>query len=154
MHLILGETHARFDEGEDRRLHPFTPGARRQAAVQKWQLVEKPGIHLSLEDGNPQPGWLELDLDKIDQPPARPAPASTEPPKESLQQEIDHAAHDSEVDRLKEEIQDLRNNQAPAPATCAGNLAERLRILKQLRQEELISEEELQQKKRELLKEL
>lgn len=128
LHMILGEVHARFDEGEDRRLHPFIPGARRQTDAQTWRLMEKPGIRLFQEDGNPRPGWLELDLEKIDQ-----------------------AALESEPVGHKEEMREEQRKQAGTPPTETRNLTDRLRMLKQLRREDLIGEEEYREKKREIL---
>lgn len=59
-----------------------------------------------------------------------------------------------EMARMRKEIDEMRKLPGAAGSGAQGSVAERLRVLESLREQELVSEQEYQQKRREILGEL
>lgn len=127
LNLIVGQAQQDVNEREDRRLAPFVPGSRKEAAEGDWRLLPRPGqsvFTLARRD------WLVFT--EAPQPvpktvPERPQQAATPPPPP------------------------MPATQPPAPPAGTRTPAERLQMLLELKQKGLISEEEYRNKRQQIL---
>ncbi|MEJ2153748.1 MAG: SHOCT domain-containing protein [Desulfobacteraceae bacterium] len=142
LNLIFGQIDLIYSEFRDPQ-RPVPPmGSRKAAAALKGEIMPAEGV--SLVDGRKD--WVALSLVQATQPPhmaAPPSPAVTPPPQPAA------APASKEVDN------------APSPkspesaiAPTEKSIEEKLQILKNLREKELITEEEYVEKKREILDDL
>jgi hypothetical protein len=133
LNIIFGDVLRDVREDEDRRLYPFLPGSRGAAAPGKWALTAK-------QEGEPftmtRPDWVTFPLAGPPAPIAAPA----------ARQENDSTG--------------AENKEAPAVspekpvAPVKKSIEERLVILNELRNKNLITEEEYRQKRLGILNEL
>jgi hypothetical protein len=124
LNIIFGDLLRVVNDGEDRRLYPFLPGSRDAAPQPKWALKTKAG-------GEP---WSMKRADWLAIPLAGPATPIVSP---SLRP--DSGAEGSEA-----------THEQPA-AAGKKSAAERLKTLIDLRDKKLITEDEYQAKRREIL---
>lgn len=125
LNLIFGQVQQDVNEREDRRLAPFVPGSRKEAASGAWQLVQKPGqdvFKLIRKD------WIVFN-----------DVSGTVNIKKTADPEIKPAKHESTV-----VLQPQKPSEISTPA-------ERFIILNDLRSKGLISEDEFQSKRKQIL---
>lgn len=122
LHIIFGQVQKDFNEREDRRLAPFTPGSRERVAAGEWILLAQPG-----QNGYKQvrKDWLAFS-DDWQAPVVQPPVAKQDIPSPP-------------------QVAPARNSDIRTPA-------ERLTTLKELRDKELITEDEYRVKRQEILK--
>jgi hypothetical protein len=124
LNIIFGDFLRVVNDGEDRRLYPFLPGSRNAAPRPKWALKTKPGGEAwSMKRAD----WLAIPLAGPATPIVSPSPRP------------DAGAEGREA--------------TPDQPAAAGkkSAAERLQTLNDLRDKKLISEDEYQAKRREIL---
>lgn len=125
LNLIVGIAQQDVDDRDDRRLKPFTPGARRKPVTSgEWTLVPHSGekvFTLKRVD------WVEFDRELLTAPP----PAAVAP---------------QVIDRKPSVVQPIR--------AAELSPADRLTTLNELRNKGLITDEEFRAKRLEILKEL
>lgn len=129
LNIIFGLVQNDFNERDDRRLSPFTPGSRQQAAEGEWALLQQPGLSgftLARRD------WVTFSDEWLAA--VTPAPVA---PTAAAEQKKPAAA--------------LQPDKA---VSGTRGLVERMTILNELKEKALISEEEYRSKRLELLKEL
>lgn len=131
LNLIFGMVQQDFNEREDRRLAPFTPGSRKQASAGTWRIVQQPGQDLFILKRN---DWLVF----TDTPPL--------PTKAPEQQKEVMPLHTPPTATAP----------PPPPRTTGEQRSpvERLTTLKELRDKGLISDEEYQGKRQQILNDL
>ncbi len=150
----------------DRRLYPFYPGSRERQGAGPWKVLLREGIRLQEFGGETRPDWLALDLPLLlaglqQQPqaagPDAPVPDPTEvPPIDAQQQQrlLEELRQQRvEMARMRKQMRQMQPGQPgqPGDESLPGSLSERLQTLKALREQELVSEEEYQDKRQELL---
>jgi uncharacterized protein YceK len=128
LNLIFGKIHEDYKQYVDRRLYPLAPGSRTVPSVHKWQLLGQPDQDFYMSSGGQRTDWVVLDLASMEARSAMGEKASA--------------------------------SQAPSVSGdqpfSAGqkSVEERLQILNELKSKKLITEEEYQQKRLDILKEL
>jgi len=128
--IIFGDVHRAVRENEDRRLYPFVPGSRGTAAPREWRLAAKAGGETFDQK---RQDWITFSLA------APPAPAVAPPARESTGTEQKAAPAVSPT----------------KPAAVGKKSAEeRLIILNELHNKNLINDEEYRTKRLEILNEL
>ncbi|MGE4544101.1 MAG: hypothetical protein AB7D06_08330 [Pedobacter sp.] len=176
LNLILGRLHEDYDEEEDRRMHPFLPGSRKYKAPRSWEPAEpwgvsqQAGVETKKQGDIERYNWLILDPNpKLWQAVRAEKQAAKETAKAAFQEASqvrqESAQVSAEQERLRAELEALKQDmksmkQAPSAAPAIVQPAQteatdsikiRLRRLKDLRDEELISEDEYQAKRQEIL---
>lgn len=176
LNLILGRLHEEYNEEEDRRMHPFVPGRRKYKAPRSWEtekpyeIVKQGGVALKKQGDIERYDWLMLDPDpKLWKAIRAEKKAAKETAKAAFQEASQVRQKSAEVsaeqERLRAELESLKKDmraikQAPAvvPAATQASRPEagdsvkvRLRRLKDLRDEELITEDEYRAKRQEIL---
>ena len=150
LHLIIGELHVSTVPPEyknypigypkpDRRLHPHQTGERSREAHYDPAAHFETGDDVSLfvQDGKPRHDWLVLNVSALASPDQRAAATATIAPTVTSQNPLP------------------ANAGAAKPATGApASIEERLRRLKHLREQDLISDEEYDRKRSEILDQL
>lgn len=132
INLIVGKVQYEFNERQDRRLYPFTPGNREYVAEGKWMLLpqaDQPAMTIVRKD------WVAFADDW--KPITR---AVAQPDNATGGGQAAPAAGPSAIDRLF--------------SGKAGKTAERLSVLKELRDKGVITEEEYRGKRLTILNEL
>ena len=150
LHLIIGELHVSTVSPEyknypigypkpDRRLHPHQTGERSREAHYDPAAHFETGDDVSLfvQDGKLRPDWLVLNVGALASPDQRAAATATSAPTGTSQDPIPASAG------------------AARPSTSAApSIEERLRRLKHLREQDLITEEEYNRKRGEIIDQL
>lgn len=181
LNLIIGDLHEEYRENIERRLYPFVPGSRKQVAPdprrpapRSWKVLPLAGLQTQNAAGINRHDWLVMTPDpqlwKAVVAERKEAKETAKDAfREASQVRQESAEVSAEQDRLRAELEALKQDmqtmkQAPtaapivAPAmvqpaqTEAGDSVKiRLRRLKDLRDEELITEDEYQAKRQEIL---
>ena len=174
LNLILGKVHEAYIEADDRRTHPFQVGSRKFVPLKSWEATWKPepetGLQLQTSNGIERYDWLVLNTDpQIWQAALAEKKEAKETAKAAFQEASqvrqESAQVSAEQERLRAELEALKQDmkaikQAPtaAPAivqpaqTEAGDsIKVRLRRLKDLRDEDLITEDEYRAKRQKIL---
>lgn len=181
LHLILGdvlrsirygpERDVRGYETEvDRRIHPFRVGSRGRKGARGWELLPQEGISMHGGDGKPRPDWLEIELALAAAYARAQAPAADSEERQALGGDVEEARKEAapslelrrelrrqrlEMARMRKQMRELRDrdaaNGAAVEAVAPSDLEERLHTLESLREQELVTEEEYQAKRRQLL---
>ena len=132
LHLILGMVHEDVGEFEDRRLKPFVPGARSAPSLQpSWRITSRSGDTMLYAPGRHD--WLQFPLDRLEpfkNPTPHMEPAKTAPVLPAAEQAPP-------------------STQVVVPA--ARSMEERLIILEGLKNKNLITTEEYQAKRKQIL---
>jgi len=181
LHLILGdvlrsirygpERDVRGYETEvDRRIHPFRVGSRGRKGARGWELLPQEGVSIHGGDGKPRPDWLEIELALAAAYARAQAPAADSEERQALGGDVEEARKEAapslelrrelrrqrlEMARMRKQMRELRDrdaaNGAAVEAVAPSDLEERLHTLESLREQELVTEEEYQAKRRQLL---
>ncbi len=150
LHLIIGELHVSTVPPEyknypigypkpDRRLHPHQTGERSREAHYDPAAHFETGddVTLFVQDGKPRDDWLVLNVSALASPDQRAAATATSAPSVTPQNPLPASAG------------------AAKPSTSVPpSIEERLRRLKHLREQDLITEEEYNRKRSEILDQL
>ena len=179
LNLILGRVHAAYDEEEDRRTHPFDTGSRKSRSAspwgaEKWEIASHEGLAFKKQGGETRADWLLLD-------PAPEFWKRTSGPGQEVGESIDAALDQlseigdksteigaeqeqlrQEMDAMKRELELIRNAPpAPTPEKAAPSsevavpglkeIETRLLRLRYLLDKQLITPEEYQAKRKEIL---
>jgi hypothetical protein len=132
INIIFGEVLRDVKENEDRRLYPFLPGSRAAGEPRKWSLAAQAGTEdLTMK----RPDWVIF-------PVAGPVTSVPVPP-------VTNAKGAAGI-RDNRTVKPGPAGEMPAPA-ARGSIEERLRVLIDLREKKLITEEEYREKRREIL---
>ncbi|NVN91071.1 MAG: SHOCT domain-containing protein [Desulfuromonadales bacterium] len=127
LNLIIGKAQELVNERQDRRLYPFTPGSRRYPTEEKFTLLPQPGqmaLTMVRQD------WVSFDNNW--KPVVVAAPV--------VEKGGEQAAQPSAINKLF--------------SSKSGKVAERLNVLKELRDKGVITEEEYRGKRLTILNEL
>jgi len=177
LHLLLGDVLRSVNYGPerdvrgleteiDRRRYPFHVGSRERDGAKGWDLLPAEGIGLHGDTAEPRGDWLEINLpqalaalqpapgEAVTAPVAIPAGAPAAAPADDLRAQQERRRMLLEMARMRKEIDEMRKLPGAAGSGAQGSVAERLRVLESLREQELVSEQEYQQKRREILGEL
>jgi len=149
LHLIIGELHVSTVPPEyknypigypkpDRRLHPHQTGERSREAHYDPAAHFETGDEVSLfmQGGKLRPDWLVLNVSALAAPDQRAAATATIAPAVTSQNALPASAG------------------AAKPSSASPSIEERLRRLKRLREQDLITEEEYNRKRSEILDQL
>ena len=171
LQIVFGQLHEPFDEYDtpihaerrDFRLNPLLPGSRCEKAGKKFPSIIPTQMVLFHEQGNiPRKNWVAINLAAQPQVPQAPmampptyrVPAQTAPPAYQTPAQAAPPAYQAPRQTAPPAAQDA-NRMVPAPAQQpAKTILERLQILKDLRVKGLITEQEYQEKKKEILNSL
>ncbi len=154
---VAGET-----GGVDRRVHPFVPGSRKSEKGHSWQLLLTEGESLHSTGGASRGDWLVMDLPVVVAAAERKARAAE--PGAATTQEAAYLRQEAlrlsaERRQMREEMAWMRKEMREIQGT-AGNdgsgktLEDRLVALDELKKKNLISDEEYQAKRQEILNEI
>ncbi|MCI0400691.1 MAG: SHOCT domain-containing protein [Gammaproteobacteria bacterium] len=146
----------------DRRLHAFIPGSRASEQSHSWQLVLADGEALRSTGDVSRGDWLVLDLPVVVAAVERKAKEAAEPQGTAqeaayLRQEAERLGAErrqmrEEMARMRKQMQEI---QASGASDASGeSLEERLAILDDLKKKKLISEEEYEAKRQEILNDI
>ena len=181
LNLILGRVHAPYDEEEDRRTHPFDTGSRKKPSpsawgAEKWEIASHEGLAFEKQEGVKRADWLLLDL-------APEFWKRTSGVGQEVEESIDAALDQlseigdkstkigaeqeqlrQEMGAMKRELEQIRSAPpAPSPETAGASEAPvpglkeietRLIRLRSLLDKQLITPEEYQAKRKEILDDL
>lgn len=145
MNLIFGDLHAKYDPDADRRMHPFLPGSRNTVSKGDWSLIATPGVTLERAD------WLALNL------------ATAVAQGHRAGQEGERVEMRKQMSEMRTELRELKQGESTqakptTPAVKEGGTAagieDRLRLLRRLHNQGLITDEEYRSKREEILREL
>jgi hypothetical protein len=128
LNIIFGDIHGAYRATADRRLYPLAPGARARASAHTWTLLGQPDQEFHTGPDGQRTDWVVLDL------------ASMEARAAMDEQPVKPAGSGS--------------GQAQAMPKVEKTVEERLKTLNDLKDKKLISEEEYQQKRADILKDL
>jgi hypothetical protein len=149
-------------EPTDYRLDPFVPGSRCEKAGKKFPAIIANNVaRFHGQDGVLRKNWMTVSLAAQPQPVPTPAPVvappayqASPPPTIQAPPQTVPPAYQAPRQTAPPAAQDA-NRMAPAPAQQpAKTILERLQILKDLRVKGLITEQEYQEKKKEILNSL
>lgn len=128
LNVIIGQAQQKVNDRVDRRLEPFIPGSRQQVAVGSWKVVPRDGSELYKIK---RKDWIIFHdaFKKIAPPPPATKPAKAPVP-----------APESEPPRQ--------------PSAEGKNPVERLKVLNELKNNELITDEEYRGKRQQILNSL
>jgi hypothetical protein len=175
LNLIIGRLHEEYDEEKDRRVDPWLPGSRAKSRPlpvlsKPWQVVSIPGLETKQVAGTDRQDWLVMTPDpqlwkaaiarKTEAGEAAKAALqeASQVRQESAQMSAEQERLRAEMEALKQELHTIRQTPAAVPVVSQPHQAEptdsiknRLRQLQDLRNENLISEDEYQAKRQEIL---
>ncbi len=148
--------------GVDRRLHPFVPGSRKSEKGHSWQLLLAEGESLHSTGGVSRGDWLVMDLAVVvaaarrKAREAEPGAATTQEAaylrQEALRLSAERRQMREEMARMRKE---MRAIQGGAGNDGSGKtLEERLATLDELKKKRLISDEEYEAKRQEILNDI
>lgn len=125
LNIIFGEIHGKYWPNADRRLYPLAPGSRFKSTVHTWALLAQPDQEFYSGPEGQRTDWIVLDLASMEARAAMGEKAAT--------------------------------TQAPAAMPNYGaqkSVEERLQTLNDLKNKKLITDEEYEKKRLDILKEL
>ena len=125
LNIIFGEIHGKYWPNADRRLYPLAPGSRFKSTVHTWALLNQPDQEFYAGPEGQRTDWVLLDLASMEARAAMGEKAAT--------------------------------TQSPAVVPYYGaqkSVEERLQILNDLKNKNLITAEEYEKKRLEILKDL
>ncbi|MHC1697681.1 MAG: SHOCT domain-containing protein [Geobacteraceae bacterium] len=125
LNIIFGEIHGKYWANADRRLYPLAPGSRFKSTVHTWALVNQPDQEFYSGPEGQRTDWLVLDLASMEARAAMGEKAAA--------------------------------TQAPIAVPSSGaqkSVGERLQILNDLKNKNLITTEEYEKKRLDILKDL
>lgn len=131
LNLIFGMIKNDVNEREDRRINPFIPGSREKASSGAWKLLSQPAQNIMVVRND----TIQIDLKVYSTADAK---ASEKPISESKKNTSPQPAKNKKVDLTQE----------------PNSFANRLIMLKELKDKELITEQEYKKKRDEILKSL
>lgn len=152
LHVIFGKLHDPVDdydtplhiERTDRRLQPFEPGSRCTDGGGKFPAIVATALVRFYEQENTKRrNWLVVRLAEVPKPKESPPP-SAQPP-------AFHSAPETALPEVKNSDQVPKELNPDALEPRQRSIEERLRVLKNLRDKELISEQEYIEKRRQIL---
>ncbi len=141
LNIIFGMVHRDFKENEDRRLAPFVPGSRTRTAELGGRISASAGqLDITMKRGD----WVEFSTASIGSSPSMSGESATPAVKPEQA-----GRRQSETDTTrKQEIKPAK------PDKQGRTVEERLMLLNELRNKQLITEEEYRAKRLEILNEL
>jgi hypothetical protein len=148
LHVIFGKLHDAVDdydspwhaEPTDYRIKPFEPGSRCQKAGKEFPaIIASPGVQFQQQEGTARKNWLAISLSAPPQPTQAPMPMAMPPATQPPTVTAPPAVHGTEAVMPK------------ATEPLQKSLEEKLQILKNLKDKGLISDQEYQEKKKEIL---
>ena len=162
LNLIFGDLQAVFDENQDRRLHPFQLGSRLTGSAPPWRIEKMAGVDYFVQGETTRPDWLLLDPARKEWPVAGSGTQKkvSAAVKTAEDTHAETEALKTQQKKLQEEVTAIRKDLAGGkkteivPREDPAKIQARLKLLKQLRQENLITEKEYQEKKQQILNEL
>lgn len=160
-----------YETEVDRRIHPFRVGSRSRKGARGWELLPQEGISVHGGDGKPRPDWLEIELALAVAYARAQAPAAASEEQKAPGGDEEEARKEAapslelrrelrrqrlEMARMRKQMQELRdrdaaNGAAGEAVVAPSDVEERLHTLESLREQELVTEEEYQAKRRQLL---
>ena len=176
LNVIFGKLHMPVDdydspmhiESTDYRMNPLVPGSRCEKAGKKFPTIITTNLaRFHEQEGSQRKNWLTVSLATQPQaPPTTPAPASPPPVYQASPQASPPAvqapgqtappapAYQAPRQATSPAVQDTNRITPPPAQQPAKSVLERLQILKDLRVKGLITEQEYQEKKKEILESL
>lgn len=131
LNIIFGEIHGKYWATADRRLYPLAPGSRFKATEHVWMLIGQPDQEFHSGQDGQRTDWVVLDLASME---AR-------------------AAMGEKAAQAKGSG-GSGGGQAQPQLSAEKTVEERLTILNELKNKKLITEEEYQKKRADILKDL
>lgn len=128
LNIIFGEVHGKYWPTADRRLYPLAPGSRFKAKEHEWMLIGQPDQEFYSGSGGQRTDWVVLDLASME---ARAA-----------------------MGEQAAKAQGATGSGAQPALQAQKSVEERLSILNDLKNKKLITEEEYQKKRADILKDL
>lgn len=153
LNVIFGRMIEDIREYVDLRAFPLTPGSRVSSVTREWKLEETPDMQYHGEDGMYRTDWAVLDLASI----AAHGALGTRPAKAPGAPRAEGAVPRSEVgsrDDRQEHVPVDQTTYIPQTGKAAKSIEERLTILNDLKNKKLITEDEYQAKRADILKDL
>ncbi len=148
--------------GLDRRLHPFKPGSRKSEKGHSWQLLLAEGESLHSTGGASRGDWLVMDLAVLvaaaerKAREAEPGAATTQEAaylrQEALRLSAERRQMREEMARMRKEMREIQG--AAGNDGSGKTLEERLATLDELKKKNLISDEEYEAKRQEILNDI
>ncbi len=180
LNMIIGQLHEPYLEKEDRRIAPLLAGNRLYKPLpywkEQWEIVPMAGLDSKTSNGIERYDWLIMTPDpqlwktalaekKEAKETARDAfREASEVRETSTQLEAEQLKLRSELQEMKQTIQELQQSPAAAPAAvkapatqapdAISKIEERLQTLQRLKSKGLITEQEFQAKRQEILDEI
>lgn len=177
LNLIIGDLHEEYRDNIERRLYPLVPGSRkhvtpdpRRPAPRSYKVLPLTGLQTQNIAGTERHDWLVITPDpqlwkavvaerKEAKETAKDAfREANEVRQESAQVSAEQERLRAELEALKKDMKSMKQAPVAAPAIVQpaqpqadDSIKTRLRQLKDLRDEELITEDEYQAKKQEIL---
>jgi hypothetical protein len=180
LNLIIGDLHVPYVDNVERRLYPLEPGSRqyvapspRMKAPRAWKVIPEAGLSTKTSNGIERPDWLVMNPDpklwqtalaerKEAKETARDAFREASQVREtSTQLEAEQLKLRTELQEMKQTIQELQQAPAAAPAAVKApatqapevmtKIEERLQTLQRLKSKGLITDQEFQAKRQEIL---
>lgn len=168
LHVIFGLLHEEINEKQDRRLYPFTMASRtNNLSNGKWKMLTGAGQNSSRSD------WISLSpktvltqvVSTLLLKPEQVAQETAQVRQETSRLNTEQRQLQENTQRLQQEVSELKQTVShlkqppivqavPEVSPQVGNVEQRLRTLQQLRQQNLITEQEYQQKRRKILEAL
>jgi len=127
LNIIFGDIHGKYFANTDRRLYPLAPGSRGKSSVHTWALLNQPDQEFHSGPEGQRTDWVVLDLASMEARAAMGEKAATQPPVVPGYQPFYGAQKSVE---------------------------ERLQILNELKNKKLITDDEYQNKRLDILKDL
>jgi hypothetical protein len=180
LNLIIGSMHIPYASRVDRRMSPFVTGSRklvalspRKAMPRSWQVLPEVGLSTKTSKGIERPDWLVMNPDpqlwqtalaekKEAKETAKDAfREASEVRETSTQLEAEQLKLRNELQEMKQTIQEMQQTPATAPAAVTApatqapevmtKIEERLQTLQRLKSKGLITDQEFQAKRQEIL---
>ena len=147
------------DEQADRRTHPYKVGKRSREGAPGWEVVTAVAgmSRHSPADGKERLDWLQVDVAETLAALPLPEPEPAEAAKPAAAAAVPSSTTDRqmrlEMARMRQEIKALRDEGTTA-AGMGSDVQQRMKILKILHEQELITDAEFRTKRAEILDEL
>ena len=168
LNLIIGEYQKRLDKSkkmvegsfgitEDYREVYFAPGSRKRKGKMPGRVVTTAGVEL----GDPErPDWIVIDVPKAalayreSQVPVAVRKEEIKAKQEAAKLTLERRQMREEMARMRKELDELRNGGDNSVAGGSASVEERLERLADLHRKGLISEEDLQSRRADILSEI
>jgi hypothetical protein len=166
LNLIIGSYQLKKDKGirnaeaahgvlEDYRLMPFAPGSRAKQSKMPGRIVSIAGVTPHDDGSGARPDWVEIDVARVVADyrdsliPAEEKKRDQRLKAEAAKLTLERRQMREEMARLRKELNELKRH-----GSSAESVEERLATLQKLRDSEVISEQEFQQRRAEILKDI